>query len=176
MALLERHLAFHAEHTPAEHVHALDVEALCAPDVTFLSQRDDDGTLLGVVALKELGPSHGELKSMHTVAARRGEGTGRLLVEHVLALAAERGYERVSLETGTQDAYEPARRLYASCGFEPCAPFAGYADDGWSACMTRSITSAAAPATPVEGAPFPAHPPTVVCRCPGPTPRSSGLA
>jgi len=135
IALLERHLAFAHEHTPPEDVHALDLDGLLEPAVTFFSARHD-GTLLAIGALKELDAGHGELKSMHTAAGARRHGLGRAMVGHLLAVAGERGYRRVSLETGTMDAFGPARSLYAACGFQPCGPFAAYTTSPSSAFMT----------------------------------------
>ena len=137
-ALLERHLAFAHEVTPAAHVHALGVDALLDPAVTFFSARRD-GVIVGVGALKELTPARGEIKSMHTAAEARGEGIGSLILEHLLAEAARRGYERVSLETGTGEAFVPAHALYRSAGFEPCPPFGEYRSNPYSTCMTLDI-------------------------------------
>jgi putative acetyltransferase len=138
LALLERHLAFANEHSPPEDVHALDVEGLLDPAVTFVSLRRS-GELLGVGALKELDASHGELKSMHTLAEARGQGVARALLEHLIALARARGYERVSLETGSMDAFVPARSLYAGAGFTPCEPFGDYRPSRNSHFMTLSL-------------------------------------
>ena len=125
LALLERHLTFALATTPPEHSFALDVDGLLDPAVTFYSCRVA-GELLGIGAIKELGPGHGEIKSMHTAAAARGQGVGRAMLTHLLGVARSRGYARVSLETGTMGEYTPARALYASAGFVPCEPFAGY--------------------------------------------------
>jgi putative acetyltransferase len=137
-ALLERHLAFAKAVTPPEDVHALELDGLLDASVTFFSLRDE-GRLLGVGAIKQLDPGHAELKSMHTVAEARRRGVGRAIVEHLLAVAAERGVSRVSLETGAMDAFAPARSLYASMGFEPCGPFGDYAPSANSAFMTRVL-------------------------------------
>ena len=137
-ALLERHLRFAHEHSPIEDVHALDLAALLAPSITFCSCRSD-GSLLGVGALLELDPDHGELKSMHTAVDARGRGVGRAMVLHLLALARRRSYRRVSLETGTTDAFAAARTLYASEGFVVCPPFNGYRDSPHSVCMTLEL-------------------------------------
>jgi putative acetyltransferase len=134
-ALLGRHLAFAAATTKPEEIFALDVEALVDPAVTFVSCRDR-GDLLGVGALKELDATHGELKSMHTAEAARGRGVGAAIVDHLLALARERGYARVSLETGAGPAFAPARRLYARAGFTPCGAFGDYEPSPNSAYMT----------------------------------------
>lgn len=134
-ALLEQHLAFAREVTPPEDVHALDLDGLLDPSVTFYSLRVD-GELLGVGALKELAPGHAELKSMHTAKAARRRGVGRAIVDHLLAVAASRGVRRVSLETGAMDAFAPARALYASVGFVPCGPFGDYDESPNSAYMT----------------------------------------
>src|SRR5689334_10447969 len=123
-ALLESHLAFAHDVTPAGHVHALDTDRLVDPAVTFFGARRE-GRLLGVGALRELDAAHAELKSMHTSASVRGQGVGRALVDHILGVAAGRGYERVSLETGTMAAFEPARAMYERAGFTVCEPFGG---------------------------------------------------
>jgi putative acetyltransferase len=133
--LLEAHLAFARSVTPHGHVHALDGDALDDEDITLYSARNQ-GALVGICALRELDAAHGELKSMHVRRDRRGGGTGRALVDHVLAEARRRGYRRVSLETGTYDAFAPARALYRRVGFRPCAPFADYSDNPFSTCMT----------------------------------------
>src|SRR4051794_14794836 len=122
-ALLDEHLADMYATSPAESVHALDPRALVGPGLAFWTARDADGTLLGCAALKELGPTDGELKSMRTADAARGRGVGAALLAHVLAEAAGRGYRAVHLETGTEDYFAPARRLYARAGFVECGPF-----------------------------------------------------
>jgi putative acetyltransferase len=137
-ALLEQHLAFARSVTPPEHVHALDLDGLLDPSVTFFSVRAG-GELLGVGALKQLDPDHAEVKSMHTATSARRRGVGRAMVDHLLGVAAERGVRRVSLETGTMEAFAPARSLYADAGFAPCGPFGGYVESPTSAFMTRRI-------------------------------------
>jgi putative acetyltransferase len=137
-ALLGRHVAFALAQTPPEDSHALDVEALVEPGVTFFSYRRD-GELLGVGALKELDSGHAEVKSMHTVAAARGQGIGRAMVDHLIAVARDRGFRRVSLETGTGPAFAPARSLYAGAGFEPCEPFGDYRRTDNNFYMTMSL-------------------------------------
>ena len=137
-ALLERHLAYARATTQPEEVYALEADALADPSVTLFTLRADDG-LLGVAALKQLDPEHAEIKSMHTAEAARGRGVGRALVDHLLAVARERGYRRVSLETGAGPAFAAARRLYASAGFMPCEPFGDYRPSPNSACMTLAL-------------------------------------
>jgi putative acetyltransferase len=136
--LLERHLAFSESNTPPEDVHALDVDGLLDPAVTFFGFRLE-GELLGVAALKRIDEHHAELKSMHTAQAARGRGIGRAMVEHLLGVARDRGFARVSIETGSQPAFAPARSLYASAGFEPCGPFGDYGPSPNSAFMTLSL-------------------------------------
>jgi putative acetyltransferase len=136
--LLERHLAFAAEHSPPADVHALDIEGLCAANLSFFGIRVD-GELLGIGALLQLDAEHAEIKSMHTARAARGRGVGRAMVEHLLAVARTRGCRRVSLETGSMDAFAPARALYAAVGFEPCAPFGDYPPSRNSVCMTLEL-------------------------------------
>jgi putative acetyltransferase len=124
--------------TPPEDVHALDLDGLLDPTITFFSLRVD-GELLGVGAIKQLDDRHAELKSMHTAVAARRRGVGRAIVEHLLAVAAERGVRRVSLETGSGDAFAPARALYTRAGFAPCGPFGDYRPSPNSAYMTRLL-------------------------------------
>ena len=140
-ALLTTHLDFSNLHSPPEHVHALDITGLLDPRVTFYSARDD-GLLLGVGAIRELAPDHGEIKSMHTVSAARGRGVGRAILDHLLATARQRGYSFVSLETGTMDAYAAARSLYESAGFKVTPPFGDYWANDYSVCMSLELTSA----------------------------------
>jgi len=97
---------------------------------------------VGIGALKRLDASHAEVKSMHTSEAARGQGVGRAMVDHLLAVAAERNYQRVSLETGTMDAFAPARSLYTKVGFAPCEPFGEYTANPYSICMTMTIDPA----------------------------------
>ncbi len=137
-ALLATHLAFARATSPPEDVHALDIDGLTASGVTFFSLREQ-GLLLGVGALKELDGSHGEVKSMHTAEAARGRGVGRDLLDHLLATARQRGYSRVSLETGTMEAFAPARALYEAAGFAPCPPFGDYWVSPHSVCMTMEL-------------------------------------
>ena len=138
--VLETHLAFARSVTPICDVHALDVDRLLDPAITLYSARRG-GAVLGVGALRELDPAHGEIKSMHTTAPARGQGVGRAILNHLRHVAAERGYRRVSLETGTMEAFAPARALYASAGFEPCGPFGEYTENPNSACMTFTVQS-----------------------------------
>ncbi|MEZ4337087.1 MAG: GNAT family N-acetyltransferase [Sandaracinaceae bacterium] len=137
-ALLREHLAHMHEVTPQRSVHALDLDALRAPDITFWTIWDGDA-LVGCGALREIAPTHGEIKSMRTVEAHRGRGVASRVVEHLLEEASRRGYTRVSLETGAFPAFAPARALYARHGFVECAPFAGYAPDENSMFMTRVV-------------------------------------
>lgn len=137
-ALLDEHLRSMHEISPPESVHALDLEALRRPEITFWTAWRD-GELIGCGALKELDRTHGEVKSMRTVAAERRKGVGRALLEHIIAAARARSYARLSLETGSMAAFTPARRLYESFGFVYCPPFADYAEDPNSVFMTRAL-------------------------------------
>jgi putative acetyltransferase len=138
VALLEQHLAFAHAQSPPEHVHALDLHGLVEPGVTFFTVRDG-GELVAIGALHELDPTHAELKSMHTRRDVRGRHIGRTLLEHLVAEARRRGYRRISLETGTGEAFAPAHALYTSAGFVACEPFAHYSDNPHSACMTMTL-------------------------------------
>ncbi|MBC5766522.1 GNAT family N-acetyltransferase [Ramlibacter albus] len=137
-ALLDEHLRNMRELSPPESVHALDVSGLKIPAITFWSVRSD-GVLLGCGALKELAPDHGEIKSMRTPAAHRRRGAGRAMLNHILAEAKRRGYRRLSLETGSAQAFEAAQQLYRSVGFQPCGPFGDYKPDPHSVFMTLAL-------------------------------------
>lgn len=139
MELLEAHLTFARATSPPEDVHALDVDGLAADDVTFFAMREQ-GKLLGVGALRELEPTHGEIKSMHTAQIARGNGVGRSILNHLLDTARARGYTRVSLETGTMEEFAAARSLYEKAGFEECPPFADYFVSRNSVCMTLELS------------------------------------
>jgi putative acetyltransferase len=136
--LLQTHLDHAARHSPPESIHALDLDRLRVPEITFWSVWSD-GTLLGCGALRELSPNHGEIKSMHTALVHRGKGVAAHLLTHILKEAKARSYQRVSLETGSMAAFAPARALYTRFGFKACAPFAEYRDDPNSVCMTLDL-------------------------------------
>lgn len=138
--LLSAHLDHGNAHSPPESVHALDLAGLRTPDITFWSAWDGE-ELLGCGALRELSPEHAELKSMHTAARHRGKGVGRAMLEHILREARSRGYARVSLETGSMDAFAPARALYQRYGFAECPPFGSYKLDPHSTFMTREFAA-----------------------------------
>jgi putative acetyltransferase len=136
--LLEEHLRSMHALSPPESVHALDLARLRQPDVSFWTAWDD-GVLVGCGALKALDRRHGEIKSMRTPQALRRRGAGRAILVHILEVARSRAYERVSLETGSGEAFAPARRLYESFGFTRCAPFGDYAPDPHSVFMTLHL-------------------------------------
>jgi len=138
LALLAEHLRDMHRISPAESVHALDVDGLLQPDVTFWSAWTN-AELLGCGALKELNPVHGEIKSMRTAVAHRRQGVARAMLEYIITEARGRSYTRLSLETGSMHAFEPARRLYERFGFTYCSPFAGYTEDPNSVFLTRSL-------------------------------------
>ena len=134
-ALLERHLSFARVQSPPEHVHALNTGAWADPGLTLFGARRG-GSLMGVGAIRRLDDTHAELKAMHTRAEARGQGVGQAMLTHLLRVAEARGYQRVSLETGTMDAFAPARALYLKAGFRPCPPFGRYTVNPYSVCMT----------------------------------------
>ncbi|MBB3060723.1 GNAT family N-acetyltransferase [Microbulbifer rhizosphaerae] len=136
--LLSEHLRGMAQHSPPESIHALDLEALRRPEITFWSAWDG-AELMGCGALKTLDTRHAEIKSMRTASAHLRKGVVRRLLQHILDQARSRGYRRLSLETGSMAAFEPARRLYASFGFEYCGPFVNYREDPNSVFMTREL-------------------------------------
>ncbi len=138
LALLAQHLELMMAITRPESVHALDAGGLREPDVTaWTAWRGDD--LLGCGALKQLDALHGEIKSMHTAAAVRGQGVGAAILCHLLAEAQRRGYRRLSLETGSMREFAPARALYRRHGFSSCGPFADYRPDPNSVFMTLEL-------------------------------------
>jgi putative acetyltransferase len=140
--LLEEHLRGMHEVTPAESVHALDLSGLRRPEITLWSAWEGD-ELLGCGELKALDSRHGEVKSMRTVRRHLRKGVAARILETILAESRRRGYLRVSLETGSMEAFAPARALYARFGFQSCGPFADYTDDPNSHYMTLELGRAA---------------------------------
>jgi len=144
-AFMQEHLQDMHATSPPESVHALDMAQLRQPDIRFWTAwmpsdtAPAPGALAGTGALKHLSAGHAELKSMRTAAAARGQGVGQAVLEHILAQAASLGYQRISLETGTQPFFEPAWRLYLRYGFADCAPFGAYQPDPHSRYMTRLL-------------------------------------
>ena len=136
--LLQEHLCNMAQLSPPQSVHALDIEELRQPDITFWTVWDNTD-LLGCGALKELDAKHGEIKSMRTASSHLRKGVAKNLLDHIVAEAKHRGYARLSLETGSMDGFEPARMLYANFGFRYCEPFGDYIDDPNSVFMTRDL-------------------------------------
>lgn len=138
IALLQLHLDEMHQWSPPESVHAMPVERLRQPDVSFFSAWDGD-QLACVGAIKRLDGARGELKSMRAHPDYRGQGAGKAILLHLLAEAQERGYGWVGLETGTPAPFAPARNLYLSHGFAQCEPFADYVADDFSVCMERHL-------------------------------------
>ena len=138
--LLGDHLREMHEQSPPGSVHALDLNELKMPEITFWAIWDGDA-LVGCGALKELNREHAEIKSMRTSPAFRGRGAGKLMLHHIIEEARKRNYKRISLETGSMEFFDPARRLYESHGFAYCGPFADYALDPNSVFMTLELQS-----------------------------------
>ncbi len=124
--------------SPPESKHALDLDGLRKPDITFWTVWDTH-QLVGCGAIKQLDSTHGEIKSMRTRGSHRRKGIGSFVLQHILRVAKERGYERVSLETGSMPFFESARKLYRNHGFRECAPFADYKEDPNSVFMTKDL-------------------------------------
>ena len=135
LALLDEHLADMHAYSPPESVHALDHDELRAPDVAFWTAWEGE-ELLGCGALKELDAKHGEIKSMRTSRNQLRKGVAARLLDHIVAVARERGYERLSLETGSGGPFDAALRFYEKHGFEYCEPFGDYVLDPFSRFMT----------------------------------------
>ena len=138
LALLDEHLREMYAASPPESVHALDLSELRASDVTFWTAWDGE-ELLGCGALKTLDAKHGEIKTMRTSRKHLRKGVAAAILEHITNVARERGYERLSLETGSGGPFDAALRFYEKHGFEYCEPFAGYVPDPFSRFMTRSL-------------------------------------
>lgn len=138
VGLLKEHLQNMADITPSESIHALDIEELQKPDVTFWSVWEGS-ELIGCGALKELDPRHGEIKSMRTATSHLRKGVASLLLEYIMDEARQRCYRRISLETGATDAFKSARSLYTKFGFTYCEPFAEYVPDSNSVYMTIEL-------------------------------------
>ena len=144
-AFMEEHLRDMRATSPPESVHALDMARLRQPEIRFWTAWLPDeaapapGRLVGTGALKHLDDGHAELKSMRTAASVRGQGVGRAVLEHILGQAVDLGYQRISLETGSQPFFEPAHQLYLRYGFADCAPFGSYQLDPHSRYMSRAL-------------------------------------
>jgi putative acetyltransferase len=137
--LMERHTqAMHAE-SPPESIHMLDASKLAVPGICFFVMRDN-GEAIGMGAVKRIDDSHAEIKSMHILAERRGGGLSRRMLNHLMDHARSLGFKKLSLETGSQPGFAPARGLYANAGFQECGPFEGYGPDPSSVFMTREIS------------------------------------
>lgn len=136
---LDEHIRDMKAVSPPESKHALDLEGLRKPEITFWTVWDGDN-LVGCGAIKELDAFHGEVKSMRTSSDCKRQGIASFLLQHMLNEACSRGYRRLSLETGSMDYFEPARKLYAKFGFEYCAPFSDYKEDPNSVFMTKELS------------------------------------
>ncbi len=136
--ILQAHWLFCTSSTPIEHVYALDASKLFSPDITVFGARID-GELVGVGAMRKLDLLHAELKSMHTLAEFRGSGVGKALVAQIEDFARSSGIKRMSLETGTNEAFKPARELYKSLGYNSCDAFGEYVLSEDNMCMTKLI-------------------------------------
>ena len=137
-ALLELHFASMRATSPPEACHVLPINGLRDPAVTFWSARDE-GKLVGLGALKALSPDHGEIKSMRIAHAALGRGIGRQLLHHIVGEAGQRGYRRLSLETGSTEPFAAALHLYGSEGFVPCGPFGDYQDTPFTRFFMRAL-------------------------------------
>jgi putative acetyltransferase len=137
-AFLDEHVQEMRAITPLESKHALDLDGLRRPEITFWTVYDD-AAVVGCGAIKRLDASHAELKSMRTTAARKRSGIASLLLDHILTQARAMGFTRLSLETGSAGFFRPARSLYEKFGFTYCAPFADYRQDPHSVYMTRLL-------------------------------------
>ena len=136
--VLQAHWLFCTSSTPIEHVYALDASKLFSTDITVFGARIN-GELVGLGAMRKLDVDHAELKSMHTLAKSRGLGVGKAMVAHIEDFARSSGIERMSLETGTNEAFRPARELYKSLGYKSYEAFGDYVLSEDNMCMTKLI-------------------------------------
>ncbi len=137
-AFLEEHIKDMRAISPPESKHALDLEGLKKPEITFWSVWNA-GDLVGCGAIKRLSPEHAELKSMRTASSTRRSGIATQLLQYIIGEARQRGYRRLSLETGSMPFFDPARGLYAKYGFTYCSPFNSYKEDPYSVFMTLEL-------------------------------------
>ncbi|GGE60942.1 GNAT family N-acetyltransferase [Actibacterium pelagium] len=137
-AILDRHFALMRSQSPEESCHVMEPGALFDSGADVFVWREE-GRVLGIGALKPFAPGHGELKSMHTLSEARGRGIGAAILTRLFEEARAQGLTRLSLETGSFDAFVPARQLYARFGFVECPPFGDYVEDPLSTFMTLSI-------------------------------------
>ncbi|MBT2639872.1 GNAT family N-acetyltransferase [Bacillus sp. ISL-39] len=138
ISLIGEHLHGMTLYSPPESIHALNLEGLKKPEISFWTVWDGD-QLMGCGALKELDSQHGELKSMRTASAHLRKGVARVVLEYIIDEARKHGYTRLSLETGSMEAFLPARKLYEKFGFHYCPPFADYVEDPNSLFMTKEL-------------------------------------
>ena len=135
---LEEHIREMKSVSPPESKHALDLEGLRKPEITFWTVWDEGG-LIACGAIKKLDANHAEIKSMRTCVSYRGKGVASMLLQHILKKAKLQGYQRISLETGSMPFFAPARNLYTKYGFKHCEPFSTYKEDPNSVFMTREL-------------------------------------
>lgn len=138
IALLREHLESMVPTAPAESRHALDLQGLRSPDVTFWCVWDG-AELAGFGAIKHLTDEHAEIKSMRTASRHLRKGVASALLHHIIQQARSRGYSQLSLETGAMEFFAPARDLYSAFDFVPCQPFGDYKPDPNSVFMTLRI-------------------------------------
>ena len=138
LTIIKTHVAQMQSQSPAESCHVMPADTLFKEGAIVFAARVD-GTILGVGAFKPLDGTDGELKSMHTLAAARGKGVGKAILDHLLVQAKAAGLTRLSLETGSDENFAAARRLYEAAGFDYCPPFSTYVEDPFSVFMTRTL-------------------------------------
>lgn len=136
--LMERHTIAMHEDTPPESIHMMDAAELAVPWISFFVMRDQ-GVPVGMGAFKRIDDTHAEIKSMHILSEVRGRGLARRMLDHLVEAARAAGFSRLSLETGSQDSFAPARGLYLAAGFSECPPFEGYGEDPFSVFLTRTL-------------------------------------
>ena len=149
IALVKHHQKEARATTPQDNAHAMGTEALHDPAISFWSAWES-GTLLGIGALRQLSPDHGEIKSMRTAPAHLRRGVARAILAHLIALARTRGYRRVSLETGTAPMFDAANRMYEAAGFVDGSVFGGYPESPHNRFMTLRLDAPSQPSRAPE--------------------------
>jgi len=137
-ALIATHFDLMRASSPEDSCHVMEADAL-EREGAWVFAAEDQGSVVGIGALKEIAPGHGEIKSMHTAQTARGKGVARQVLLTLIDAAKEHNLARLSLETGSADMFAPARQLYAAEGFSICPPFADYTEDPLSTFMTREV-------------------------------------
>ena len=136
--LLTKHFIELRAASPEGSAHVLDIPGLRVPSIKFWSLWENK-KLFGCGALKFLSKEHGEFKSIRVHENFKNQGNGIKIIQHLVSEAKKLQIKRVSIETGAGSFFNPARKLFRNCNFEPCEPFAHYKKDINSIYLTKQI-------------------------------------